>query len=101
MSKEKYEPSNGTEFTLFTSEWCDQCEADRTWREKMTGGCEILTRVVVYSRNDPEYPEEWTFDENGKPCCTAYCTEPSEHPPHAMKMREDKGQLTLFWKGKD
>lgn len=32
----------------------------------------ILCKTMVYEVNDPKYPEEWTYDANGSPVCTAW-----------------------------
>lgn len=67
--KRKYQPSNGTEGMWFTEKFCDQClhqdpnpEGDKH--------CDIFCRSFVYSVKDPEYPSEWTYDDEGNPTCT-------------------------------
>lgn len=66
MSK-KYRPSNGTEGEAFQSQWCDRCakQAD----------CEIVAKTMMYSVDEPEYPEEWRRDDEGwpgNPRCEAF-----------------------------
>lgn len=51
----------------YRPEWCAQCIKD-----KPHGACRILTRSLIFSINEPEYPEEWIRDESGAPVCTAY-----------------------------
>ena len=65
---ESYRPSNGTEGEMFMAEFCERCmhEGDD---EKC---CDILMRSMCYSKDDPEYPEEWRFDATGNPTCTAF-----------------------------
>ena len=47
-------------------EGCDIDECDDN--EK----CEITALTMIYSVDEPEYPKQWTYDENGNPCCTAF-----------------------------
>lgn len=68
----KYRPSNGTEGAIFQSQYCDRCEKDREGREKQEGGCQILCRTLFLDLTDPDYPEEWTFDKDGKALCAAF-----------------------------
>ena len=37
---------------------------------------------MCFDLNDPEYPEEWTYDNLGHPCCTA-------HIPHEWNIGND------------
>jgi hypothetical protein len=78
----KYEPSNGSEFTWFIGKFCEQCKRDKD------KNCEILTRQMLYKDTDPEYPTEWTY-ENDEPVCTAF---------QSLKEEEfkDPNQLKLF-----
>jgi len=34
--------------------------------------CDILDRSMLYEVTDKEYPEEWTYDVNDQPTCTAF-----------------------------
>ncbi len=63
-NKHLYQPANGTEGLIFIEKWCDHCTKDAV--------CEILPRTMLYDRDDDEYPEEWTYDKDGKPQCTAF-----------------------------
>lgn len=101
----KYIPSNGTEGEGFMSAFCYQCIHER-WihrqdEDREEDKCDILSRAFLYNVDDPEYPEEWTYDENGKPTCTNWqkwdwgndrdgFNEPPEPPPY------DPNQLVLF-----
>jgi hypothetical protein len=60
----KYRPSNGTEYCMFTEDFCDKC-ADG-------GECEIDGRAMIYDLEDKEYPEQWQYDEHGKPVCIEF-----------------------------
>lgn len=72
MSKNrKYQPSNGTEGEYFTDQFCMQCihcdpdpEGDKQ--------CDILCATLCYNVKDPEYPEEWIYDKEDNPTCTAW-----------------------------
>ena len=72
---EKYRPSNGSEGDSFIAEWCVNCARYETDEDDLTAEfdyCGILGDTFIYADDDKKYPEEWTYDENGKPCCTAY-----------------------------
>lgn len=66
----KYRPSNGTEGMGFTDHFCDRCIHQHPDPNKEC--CEILMRTMCYSVDHEKYPEEWTYDENGSPTCTAW-----------------------------
>lgn len=67
----KYRPSNGTEGMIFTDHFCDRCMNQHTDPDHPKQ-CMILCRTMVYDVNDKDYPEEWTYDENDRPTCTAW-----------------------------
>lgn len=69
--KEKYQPSNGSEGIGFISMFCDHCRRENPGETK-TRKCSILTKTMVYSVTDKEYPKQWTYDDEGNPTCTAY-----------------------------
>lgn len=60
----KYRPSNGTEGMSFMAAFCDQCA--------VRGICRILPRTMGHNVDDPEYPEQWTYDAEGDPTCTSF-----------------------------
>jgi hypothetical protein len=60
----KYRPSNGTIGMSFMADFCDRCA--------IRGICRILPKVMTYNVDDPEYPEQWTYDEEGDPTCTSF-----------------------------
>ena len=67
----KYCPSNGTEGMAFTDHFCDRCinqHPDPNHKKQ----CMILCRAMCYSVSDERFPEEWTYDDNGRPTCTAW-----------------------------
>lgn len=72
---------------IFMDKFCADCIHDDEENEKY---CEILTRTFAFDVKDPEYPSEWTFDEDGDPVCTAFCKEePSvvqEDHPDQLKL---------------
>lgn len=63
-----FRPSNGTGGDIFCAEFCDRCEKDR----RQDRPCKILTRTLIYSVDEPEYPQEWIYGEDGSPLCTAF-----------------------------
>ena len=67
---ESYRPSNGTEGIGFYENWCSRCRHDGPDDED--GGCQILCRTLTFNVTDSEYPEEWTYDDEGSPTCTAF-----------------------------
>ena len=66
---ERYSPANGSEGEWFHERFCYQCK-HHSW--PVGTGCEIQLRALVYRRNAPQYPDEWTFDAEGQPTCTAF-----------------------------
>jgi hypothetical protein len=67
----KYRPSNGTEGMGFTEHFCDRC-INQHPDPNNPKQCMILCKTMIYDLKDKEYPEEWTYDENGRPTCTAW-----------------------------
>lgn len=70
----KYRPSNGTEGMGFIEKFCCNCIHGKYEHsgDINDNPCEILSRSFMYDLKDKEYPEEWIYDENNKPCCTAW-----------------------------
>jgi hypothetical protein len=66
----KYRPSNGTEGERFIVEYCDRCVHEP--QDDKSQGCKILIRTMVHDVNDPEYPKEWVYDDEGVPKCTEF-----------------------------
>lgn len=64
-----YRPSNGTEGECFQGQWCERCTKDDADNEVY---CDILTRTAAFGIEDPEYPKEWTYGDDGQPICTAF-----------------------------
>ena len=67
----KYQPSNGSEETWFTNKYCmncKHCDPDPEGEKQ----CDILCATLVFNTNDPEYPEEWRYNESGAPICTKF-----------------------------
>ena len=79
----RYRPSNDTEGARFMGSFCDYCENDRAFREDPDRGksCDILARILHYDLKDPEYPFEWTYDDDGQPTCTALQKELTRDKP--------------------
>lgn len=67
----KYRPSNGTEGMGFTEHFCDNCINQHPDPDNKKQ-CKILMRSMCYDLKDPEYPSEWTYDEQNRPTCTAF-----------------------------
>lgn len=72
----RYRPSNGTEGEGFMEAHCYQCLHER-WihrqkEDRDEDKCVIINLTMGYDVNDPEYPDEWTYDEKGDPTCTKF-----------------------------
>ena len=71
----KYRPSHGTEGDLFEDRFCANCQnIDYNLIDEgdQAGDCDILSRSFWCEIDDDDYPEEWCYDEKGKPTCTAF-----------------------------
>lgn len=75
-----FRPCNGTHGDAFISAWCGNCERDRKWRESEIEPCEILGRTLAYGIDDPEYPQEWRYDQDDNAVCTAFVESGTEIP---------------------
>lgn len=75
-----YRPGSGTEGMAFDDLWCEHCARDAEWREDpdAADGCQILSDTFVYDVDDPNYPKEWVYGRDGRPCCTAFTTDPNK-----------------------
>ena len=62
----KYQPSNGMEGADFMEAFCCRCE------KGINQDCPILASTMRYKVTDPEYPEEWQYDETTM--SGAHCT---------------------------
>lgn len=75
----KFRPSNATQADAFFSAWCYSCQRDKAMREGAnfddcddSERCEIIGRTMAHDVDDPEYPVEWHYDDNGLPTCSAF-----------------------------
>ena len=70
----KYCPSNGSEGCSFVETYCSNCIHEKFLhtQDHSDKKCDIFSRTLLHTVKEPEYPEEWTFDENDSPICTAY-----------------------------
>lgn len=51
--------------------FCNRCMNEHPDPDKEPK-CEIITRSMGFDIDDPEYPTEWIYDEDGDPTCTAF-----------------------------
>lgn len=73
---ESYRPGSGTEGMAFDDAWCSRCARDAAWREdERNECCDILSRTFALDIGDPDYPKEWIYGRDGRPCCTAFTTD--------------------------
>lgn len=70
----KYRPSNSTEGMGFIDHYCCNCIHGKYEHTGDTNDnpCEILIRSFFLDINDKDYPEEWQYNENNEPVCTAW-----------------------------
>jgi hypothetical protein len=64
-----YRPSNGSEGANFIEEWCGKCAKSDG---QGCGGCDITDRTMNTDPDDPAYPVEWNYREDGQPQCTSW-----------------------------
>lgn len=76
---ERYRPSNGTEGEGFFESWCRHCARDKAMREGCNTDecddnelCPLIAAAFAFPVDDPKYPQEWCYDKNGQPQCTAF-----------------------------
>jgi len=71
-----YMPSNGTEGMWFTDKFCENCIHEKFMHTQKEGDkkCDIFSRSILhwYDVKNPAYPQEWIYDENDQPTCTAF-----------------------------
>lgn len=69
-------PSNGTEGMVFCDAFCDRCihEKFSHTQNHNDAKCDIYNRSIIYwyEPENPEYPKEWRFNDEGWPVCTAW-----------------------------
>jgi hypothetical protein len=59
---------------FFVEEFCMNCLHEKFLHTNKFGDkqCDIFSRSLIYGVNEPGYPEEWIYDENDNPTCTAW-----------------------------
>lgn len=82
MAEERvaYRPSNGSEGEWFASKFCDQCEAERIYRDGEGDSCPIMGKSMAFDVEHPQYPAEWREDGPLGPRCTAFRPEGTASP---------------------
>ena len=83
LTGKPYRPGSGTEGMAWDDAWCDHCARDAEYRAGGDNadpalGCKILADAFAYDIGDPNYPKEWVYGRDGRPCCTAYTTDPTK-----------------------
>lgn len=78
-----YRPGSGTEGASFDDAWCDHCARDAEFRATDCEGdpalgCQILADALCFDIKDPNFPKEWVYSRDGRPCCTAFTTDPTK-----------------------
>ena len=80
-----YRPSTGTEGEWFITRWCCECERDKDH------DCPIVANTFVYSVDDPRYPKEWIYTDDGAEC-TAF-VERGKPAPELLPPNPNQGDL--------
>ena len=78
-----YRPGSGTEGCAFDDAWCAHCARDAEYRNggpdaDPAQGCQIIADVLCFDIKDEKYPKEWIYGHDGRPCCTAFTTDPTK-----------------------
>ena len=75
-----YRPGSGTEGAAFDDAWCANCARDLAFRETeyAEDGCSILADVLAFEIDHPKFPKEWVYGHDGRPCCTAFTSNPDK-----------------------
>ena len=61
----KYRPANVTEGYDFQEDFCYNCAKDMDT-------CSILLDAELYNVDNTGYPEEWQYNSDDQPVCTAF-----------------------------
>lgn len=70
----KYRPANGTEGEWFKEKFCYRCRYLVFVEDIGSEDCslDILGDAETFDINEENYPDEWTYNEKGKPICTKF-----------------------------
>ena len=70
---EKYRPANGADSMAFMERFCWRCKHDQKYQitQAAEDGCRILADTMAFDIDDPEYPDEWIY-QDGNPVCTKF-----------------------------
>ena len=63
-------PANGTEGMLFFEGWCELCIHDTDEKP-----CELIGLSMICDKNDPDYPTEWVYGDDGWGKCDKFQSE--------------------------
>ena len=66
---DKYQPSNGSEGSAFESMFCNKCTKEDELHQIF---CDVHTAALILMPDEPDYPKEWVYAEDGYPTCTAF-----------------------------
>jgi hypothetical protein len=99
--KEKYRPSSGCEGMWFTETYCMNCihcDPDPDGDKQ----CQILCSSMCYDVDDPKYPKEWIYGDDGTPKCTQFVKwdwgndgDPDDPSNPKAPIPDDPNQLVL------
>lgn len=69
-----YQPSNGTEGSMFEEAFCEQCIHEKFIHtgNRKDKKCQIYSNALVFEPKDKEYPKQWRWGADGYPECTAW-----------------------------
>lgn len=72
-----FRPANGSEGDYFMEDFCFRCKHWVYDKPTETYGCKkrIHDETLFHDVDDPEYPKQWKYDDEGYPLCTAFVDE--------------------------
>jgi hypothetical protein len=103
MNDKTYCPSNSDDGFAFIARFCENCVREEFIHTNKDDDlkCDILSRSMLYDYKDDEYPDEWIWDEDDNPTCTAFVKRTRRFDPdEPREVREkieriDPNQLKL------
>jgi hypothetical protein len=92
----KYRPGCGDEGEWFMGKFCYQCYR---YNPRQDVYCKIIPATMFIEKDDPDYPTEWIYQEDGTPegipTCTAFNSKQLKRVV-TPRIKKRKNQLPLF-----
>lgn len=94
-----YCPSSGSEGAAFEDAFCCRCQYYGSERGEPSD-CPILMQAhIVADVHDPEFPNQWVYDEEGYPTCRMF-SESEDAAPLCGGARTPEQERELYEKAK-